>query len=108
MTNATVMMTEALTDEMEVIEYNCSFTPETSQKDGERIARKYRAMGWACECIGVVAMVKAIGFQEETDERIPNRFGMVKRATRTEYIDQTVYHPVIFPKPPTIEDGRPA
>jgi hypothetical protein len=82
MANATVMTTEALTDEMDVIEYTTSFSPESSQMEGERIARMRGLMGWACECIGVVTMVKEVGF-----ERFP----------------QTVYHPVIFPKPPTVK-----
>jgi hypothetical protein len=100
----TANLIENLTDEMEVIETTATDTPEAAAKAGERIARKYQAQGWACECIGAVAMQKAINIGGATFARVKDQFGLYHHIPRERYADRIVYHPVIFPKPPTIEE----
>lgn len=99
----TTTLIEKTTDEMEVIDTTISGDPESAQRAGERIARKYRAQGHACECIGVVEARKSLEYREELDYNVKTNAwgdgcGVWQRATRARFIETTVYHPVIFPK----------
>lgn len=94
----TLMTTETLTDEMEVIEMTAASEPEAAQHAGERIARKYRAQGHACECIGVVKVQKAFNIEGDVFARSKDEFGIYHYIRRENHVEQTVYHPVIFPK----------
>lgn len=90
----------------EILRGIVSDVPETAQRAGDREARKYRAMGHACECVGVVEddveIMNAVGLEITVPT---DTMGMHYSFRRSVGIrTRKVFHPVLSPPIPTGEE----
>jgi len=103
MTTTTATILEETTAEMEIMDGTSSDVPGLAQKVGEQQARKYRAQGHACECIGVVPAPVEVEHRIPTGHWLRNSDGLSSPECRSHHTTTMRYQPVIFPKAPSGE-----
>ncbi len=101
----TATILKATDETMEVLDRTISDTPESAKRAGDREARKFSAMGHACECIGVVEAEVEMLSQSGPEISVPtDTMGMRYNFNRSNGTHvRRVYHPVISPPIPAGE-----
>lgn len=90
----------------EILDRIISSEAETAQRAGEREARKYRAQGHACECVGVVAGQVEMPSETGPEISVPtDSMGMRHNFQQSNgTYTRHVFRPVISPPVPTNDE----
>src|SRR4051812_44697051 len=96
MTDTFPILTET-TETQEVVDRTQCSEAVAAFRQGERVARKYRAQGHDCRCVGVLQHESQLELRVPTGYRFNQADGLTFEECRTKYIPCTVFSPVIEP-----------